>query len=145
MPLNTRRRRAHACTRACTAGKRQTGSHAAKHTVLAGCFSHRGAKQTQLSSVFLSEPHTHTRARARRDVRTHKQYIIALCFLLSIIFPFISHPSSSHFLSLSLSNLSPEQYAGTDVKMYYFAWLAPMFCVLFVCVCVCVRACVRFS
>lgn len=32
-----------------------------------------------------------------------------------------------------LSNLSLEQYAGTDVKMYYFGWLAPMFST---CVCV---------
>lgn len=43
-------------------------------------------------------------------------------------------------LSLSLSPVSPpKQYAGTDVKMYYFGWLATMFCT---CVCVCACACV---
>lgn len=64
--------------------------------------------------------------------------ITALCFLLSVVFPFISHPSSIHFLSLS--SLSLEQCAGTDVKMYYFGWLTPMFYL-----CVCVLACVFLS
>lgn len=49
-------------------------------------------------------------------------------------------PHTPALFSLCIPSL--QQHAGTDVKMYYFASLAPMFCIYCksTCVCVCVRS-----
>lgn len=82
---------------------------------LAGCFNHRGAKQTQLSSCTSSHCYTHIET-TLTQTHTHarKQYIIALCFLLSIIFPFISHPSF-HFLSVQSLPRAAHRHRCQDV------------------------------
>lgn len=102
----------------------------------------RSFRQTALITEELNKhhyhqsPHTHENTRSVHFQHMHQRYITA-----PNAFPCPSSSpsySASPLSTYSLPDLSLEQYAGTDVKMYYFGWLAPMFCV-YICVYVCAR------